>query len=162
MTMASISRLGLLALLSSLSLLAQSKPDFSGDYVLNKEKSKLQVRQFAELEKATVKIVHKGDSFAFNRVFTSKGKEDPLSYRLTIGDKELASEEDGMKQFSRLYWDADTLVFVTRMLAPRGEATNTVRYTLEDNGRVLRALETFRGPRLSYENVWLFEKSSNR
>jgi hypothetical protein len=158
MTGASIAGLGTLFLLSSLALPAQPKPDLSGDYVLNKERSRLQVRQFAQLEKATLKIVHKGGSFEFQRVFTAQGKELPHSYRLTIGDQEVAGEEDGLKQFSRLYWDSGTLVFQTRTLAPRGEATNTVRYTLEENGRVLRALELFRGPRLSYDNLWLFER----
>jgi len=148
----------LATLFSSLNLLAQAKPDFSGDYVLNKAKCQFQVQQAADLESGTVSIVQKGDSFKFSRVFTVKGKDDPLSYQLTIGDKEVAAERDGMKEFSRIYWENNALLYEVRMLAPQGEATNVVRYTLEEGGRVLRADETFHGPRLSYKNVWVFER----
>jgi hypothetical protein len=33
-----------------------------------------------------------------------------------------------------------------------------VRYALLEGGRVLRAEERFRGPRLSYDNLWVFDK----
>jgi hypothetical protein len=150
--------LALATLLSALDLLAQARPDFSGDYVLNREKSQLQVRQAAELERGVVGIAQKGSSFKFARVFTARGKDDPFSYQLMIGDKEVAGEEDGMKTFSRIYWDNDALVYETRMLAPRGEATNVVRYTLEEGGNVLHADETFHGPWLSYRNLWVFDR----
>ena len=38
-------------------------------------------------------------------------------------------------------------------------ATNKVVYHLSDDGRKLTATESFRGPRLKYDNVWVFDKS---
>lgn len=59
---------------------------------------------------------------------------------------------------SRLYWEGDILVFVTRIVAPQGEATNIVHYSLREGGRVIEAAEKFRGPKLSYDNLWVFDK----
>ncbi len=148
----------LVAVLLSASAVAQIKPNFSGDYVLNKEKSQLVQQQAANLEKATLTIQHQGNSFKFNRVFTVKGKEEPFSYQLVIDGSEVQSDQGAIRNFSRILWESNTLVYQVRMVAPQGEATNVVRYTLEQDGRVLRAEEVFRGPRLSYRNVWIFER----
>jgi hypothetical protein len=47
---------------------------------------------------------------------------------------------------------------VTRLVAPQGDAINVVHYRLAANGRELRAEEQFRGPKVSYDNVWVLDK----
>jgi hypothetical protein len=146
----------------SLSLLAlaaraQDKPNFSGVWVLNKAKSTL-VKQLGDLEKGVISIEHHDSVFRFSRTFTIGGKDDNISYELTTDGKEVVGEGGNQKRYSRLYWDGDALVFVTRMVAPQSEAINVVHYRLLEDGRELRADEQFRGPKLSYDNVWVLEK----
>ena len=50
------------------------------------------------------------------------------------------------------------LIFAIRILAPEGDATNTVRYGLLEGCRVLRADERFRSPWLRYDYLWVFDK----
>jgi hypothetical protein len=140
------------------SVSAGGKPDFSGEWTLNKEKSKLENKQASNLEQATLRIEHREPLFKFHRTFTLGGKEDILSYELPTDGKEATGQEGEVKTFSKLYWEGDTLVYSTRLIAPWGEATNIVHYRLLDNGRLLQAEEQFRGRRLSYDNLWVFEK----
>lgn len=137
---------------------AQSKPDFSGDWSLNKEKSKLQLQQLSSMEKATVTVEHHEPLFKFRRTFTIEGKENSLSFELKTDGKEVERDEGARHLISRLTWEGDILVFATRIVAPQGEATNIVRYSLREGGRLLQAEEKFRGPVLSYDNLWVFEK----
>ncbi|HVN33580.1 MAG TPA: hypothetical protein VMT45_16500, partial [Thermoanaerobaculaceae bacterium] len=61
-----MSRIHIVAILSlsvgALTALAQEKPDFSGDWALNKAKSTL-VKQLATIEKGTVHIEHEDPVF---------------------------------------------------------------------------------------------------
>lgn len=141
-------------------LFSQNKADFSGEWILNKERSQFQVKEFERLERGLIIIDHKEPLFRFERVFTSNGEEDRYTYELTTDGKEKTNQEGSQTLFSRLYWEGETLVFATRIIAPQGEATNTVRYGLIDEDRTLQAEEQFRGPRLKYDNIWILEKKS--
>jgi hypothetical protein len=156
-----MSRIHIVAILSlslgALVALAQEKPDFTGNWVLNKAKSTL-VKQFATIEKGTVHIEHEDPVFRFQRTFTFEGKDSSFGYELTTDGKEVVSDEGDSKLYSRLYWEGDALVFFTRIVAPAGEATNVVHYRLTGGGLELRAEEQFRGPKVSYDNVWVLDK----
>lgn len=138
---------------------SQQKPDFSGQWTFNKEKSKLGIAELANLEKGTVKIEHNDPIFKMYRTFTIDGQDDSISLDLKADGKEIETTEDSYKTYSRLSWEGDTLVFVTRYVASEGEATNTVKYRLLDNGKTLQADENFVGPKLHYNNMWVFEKN---
>ena len=142
----------------TLSAPGQQKPDFSGRWTFSKAKSKLQLESLAGLERGTVRIEHREPRFKFERTFTVSGKDSTYSYELTTDGREVATGEGGQKHFSKLYWEGNSLVFATRIVAPQGEATNVVHYRLLDGGRALQAEEQFRGPRLKYDNLWVFEK----
>jgi hypothetical protein len=150
------------AVVFSLSLLAlaaqaQDKPNFSGEWVLNKAKSTL-IMRLADIEKGVVRIEHHEPVFKFHRTFTKNGKDDSYSYELTTDGKEVVSEEGNRKLYSRLYWEDSALVFFTRIVAPRWEATNIVYYRLLDDGRELQAEEHVRGPDSSHDNLWVFDR----
>ena len=49
-------------------------------------------------------------------------------------------------------------MFRTRIVGEDGEATNLVRYRLEDDGAVLVAEERFQGPGKGYQNTWVLRK----
>lgn len=55
-------------------------------------------------------------------------------------------------------WEGDTLVFTTRIVESGGESINIVRYRLLNAGRLLQAQERFRGPQLSYDNLWVLAR----
>jgi len=136
---------------------AQQNIDFSGNWILSKERSKFQLKFFEKLEKAVVYIEHDEPLFRFTRVFTSEGQDNSLTYELTTDGKEKITQEGNQKYISQLYWEGETLIFFTRIESPQCEATNTVRYRLLNNGRTFQAEESFRGPRLKYDNLWVFE-----
>ncbi len=141
----------------SLVLVAHQKPDFTGDYVLNKQRSTL-ASDFARLERATVHIEHRDPVFVMHRVFTEGGKDDVLDVQVRTDGQETVTKSGTRTEYSRGYWEGDTLAFVTRIVIPTGEATNVVHYRLIDGGRTLQAEERFRAPRMQHDNVWIFEK----
>jgi len=96
--------------------------------------------------------------FSVHREFTQAGKPEPLDFALKTDGREVEGNEDGMPTRSSLRWDGDSLVYLTIYKTPRGEARNTVIYRLLDGGKIFRAEESFHGPRLSYDNVWVFAK----
>ena len=79
---------------------------------------------------------------------------------MDAGGKAIESRAGEQRSLMRLTWEGDTLVFTTHLYAAGGESTNIVCYTLEPDGQVLQARESFRGPELSYENFWFFERVS--
>jgi hypothetical protein len=133
------------------------KPNLSGDWVLNLEKSKLQTQM--KLDSATFTIDHKEPDFHFSRVFVVGGKEDVFSYSLTTDGKEKVEEQPDRTLYNRLYWDGDVLVFDVRIVLKNGrEATNVVRYSLRDGGRTFVAEEKFRGAVVKYDNLWVADR----
>ena len=54
--------------------------------------------------------------------------------------------------------NAPAVVYLTSYVAPRDEARNTVRFELLDGGKALQAEESCRGPRLTYDDLWIFTK----
>ncbi len=135
-----------------------AKPDFSGEWRLDKARSTFGIAQAAAVESAVVRIAHHEPHFSFSRTFFVGGREDTLSWALTTDGAAVTGREGAQSVTSRLDWDADTLVYATRTVTSRGIAGDTVRYALLDGGRTLRAAERFRAPRLSYDNLWIFEK----
>ncbi len=150
--------LAALLLCLAASAAAQAKPDFSGEWVLDKAQSRLHPQMAAGLERGTVQIAHREPLFRFHRTFVEGGQEDTLTWELKTDGQDVKRTDGQQSRTQRLSWAGDTLVFLTRIVAPRGEATNLVRYTLEDSGRRLRAEESFRSPRITYDNVWVFVK----
>jgi hypothetical protein len=135
-------------------LTAGVKPDFSGTWTLNLEKSRLQA-DFG-IRSGTFTIDHQDPLFHFSRVFVADDREDGVSYELTTDGTEKVVKGPGRTTTSRLYWDGDVLVLDERtVLADGRAATNVVRYGLRDGGRTLVAAEKFRGPLRKHDNLWI-------
>jgi hypothetical protein len=132
----------------------REKPDLTGTWVLNLEKSRLQIE--TKIERGAFTIEHREPEFRFSRVFVVGGKEDAVSYALTTDGKEKVEQGSGRTATSRLYWDGDVLVLDERIVLKDGrEATNVVHYSLQDGGKTLVAEEKFRGPIRKYDNHWV-------
>ncbi|MBN1273208.1 MAG: hypothetical protein JXB26_13155 [Candidatus Aminicenantes bacterium] len=136
-------------------LSGREKPDFSGKWILNKQKSKLNIKR---IESGVISLDHQEPNFHFHRLFIIAGNEYSYLYDLTTDGREKITEEDGETLHSRLYWEEDSLILDVHIISKRGEATNKVKYTLTDEGKTLVAEEQFRGPRLSYDNLWVLDK----
>lgn len=149
---------GLLCMAVMASQTAQ-KPDFSGTWVLSLDKSRLQIED--KIESGTFTIKHKEPDFRFSRVFLVGGKDDTVSYALTTDGREKIVKEPGRTTTSRLCWDGDVLVLDERIVLGDGrEATNVVRYSLQDGGRTLVAEEKFRGPIHKHDNLWVADRKT--
>jgi hypothetical protein len=136
-----------------------ARPDFSGRWLLDIEHSRVNPAISKGLTKGEVRIYHKDPSFSFWREFTKAGLSEVVEYTLNSGGEEIKGTEGGMPTISSLSWSGDELIYLTIYQTSRGEARNIVKYSLHDRGKTLRAEEVFRGPRISYENVWIFSKA---
>jgi hypothetical protein len=136
----------------------KAHPDFTGQWTIDLTRSQL-APPFRNITAGTAYVEHRDPVFSFSRVFTIDGRETTVRWSLATDGKETAGTEGGMPIRQTLTWRGDTLVFITVFQAPRGEARNTVRYLLLDDGTTLRAEESFRGPRVTYDNLWVFTKA---
>jgi hypothetical protein len=149
----------LLAVAVLLTASAPDKPDFSGVWVVNAEKSRL--ADWAKFDSTTITIEHKEPLFRFHRVSEKGGETDEAGYELTTDGVEKVTKEGRMTDISRLSWEGEALVFSARLILPDGrEATDVVRYTLRDGGKTFVAEEKFRGPVVKYDNLWVAERTN--
>ncbi len=133
------------------------KPDFSGVWIVNPEKSKL--ADWAQFDSTTITIEHKEPSFRFHRLSFKAGKKDETRWELTTDGVERVEKDAGRARYSRLKWDGDALVFHERVVLADGrEASDTVRYTLTNGGKTFVAEESFRGPILKYDDLWVADR----
>lgn len=136
---------------------APPKPDFSGVWVVNPQKS--QLAAWARFDSTTITIDHKEPKFRFHRLSVKAGKGDETTYELTTDGAEKVEKDGGRTSRSRLFWDGDTLVFEDTISLPDGrQATDVVRYTLKEGGKSFVAEEKFRGPVVKYDNLWVADK----
>jgi hypothetical protein len=131
----------------------QQLPNFSGDWVLNLSKSKLQADWTSGLTNGIFKIVHNEPNFSFWRSFTIKGKDKVAAYEIPTNGQEQKGKH---KTIWSLSWKQDTLVLVVR----RHEMTiDSVRYSLSTDKMKFFADERVDIPK-SYHNHWVFDKKS--
>jgi molybdate transport system substrate-binding protein len=136
----------------------QDKPDFSGEWTLNRTESAL-TGGADTVESATWRIEHHDPQFRHQATLTFRGGR-PLSYEYSIraDGNEVVNTDRGRRVAATLRWEGTALVFVTRTSAAAGESTVTFRYELVDGGRRLRATESVRGTDHDQDNVWIFDR----
>jgi hypothetical protein len=129
--------------------------DFSGVWKFNPEKSRLQIPAPSA---STFVVDHKEPRFHLTRTHVYDGKPDTWSIDLTTDGKEVIQQEGDQTLHVRLYWEGNQLIFDSKIILKDREATNIVRYQLSEDGKTFTATESFRGPRLTYDNVWVFDR----
>jgi hypothetical protein len=133
---------------------SQEKPYFSGDWILNLDKSKLQAYWTAGLTYGNFKISHNEPKFSLWRTFTIKGKDKIMAYDIQINGQEQKGKH---KTIWTLSWEQDTLVFVVK----RHEMTiDSVRYSISPGRTEFIANERVDTPKLKYYNHWVFDKKT--
>jgi len=137
---------------------AQAKPDFSGEWVLNRQASTLPP-PVSNVESGVVRIEHREPEFRFHRTYVIAGTSRDADFSIhTDGAEETQTGPSGLSTRLTLRWDGSALVLAMRIAGPDFMATNDVRYELLDGGRRLRATEVGRSPQQNHDAVWLYDR----
>ena len=138
-------------------VIAQQKPDFSGEWILNREASTLSPGADA-MQSASLRIEHREPTFRYNAEFASPS--GPIRYQIDMqtDGREVKANQQGVDSTSTLRWEENVLVFSGRIHRPDGDLTVTFRYELIADGRRLRAVEQLRGRGRDQDNVWIFDR----
>lgn len=145
-----------LLLLWSVSALAQEaqRLDFSGTWMLDKGRSRLQI---PAPDNAVFYVEHSPYWFRITRALVKDGEADMLKARAAIDGDELVENWGDGKIFHRCRWEGDTLVLETRNRR-RGQKSLTVaRLSLSPDGKTLTIEESFSGSGKKRENTWVLQ-----
>ncbi len=133
----------------------QLRPNFSGDYALDRDASKLEGGA-ASARGARLRIDHHEPMIRIDAKFEFFDKTFAWSMHRAVDGREVADHSDPLSR-SSLRWDDDALLFTVR--GDRANAaTTTWRYELADGGSRLRAVEQIRGGGRDQDNIWVFER----
>ena len=137
--------------------LAQQKPDFTGEWQLNRQACTLSPAASA-IQSGSVRIEHRDPAFRYQATLMSETGKVQYEFELPSDGKEVSGSQGGTTAVSSLHWEADALLLTSRMQLPNGELRITFRYELVDGGRRLRAVEQLRGGGRDQDNVWIFDR----
>ena len=135
---------------------ATDKPDFSGEWTLNRQASVLSPVVAPAGPSGAIRIEHDEPRFKCHMTIVFDGKPVESRYELLSDGREVAATHEGRQIVSRLQWDGDALVATWRI----ADVTISFRYALEDGGRRLRATENLRGGGRDQDSVWVFDRPS--
>ena len=140
---------------------AQGKPDFSREWILNRQASTVSVLAKA-VQSGVVRIEHRDPTFRYQAAFMSASGPLqygplPYEYELRSDGREVGFIQQGLTTVSSLRWEGEALVATWRIQRVDGELRISSRYELIDAGRRLRAVEQVRGGLQDQDNIWVFD-----
>jgi hypothetical protein len=141
-----------------MAVMAQRKPDFSGEWKLNVQASTLSPNVAPVAQSGVLRIEHHEPKFATHQTIVLDGKPFESTFDLLSDGHEVVTDAGGRRIASTLRWDGDALVVTWRIQGPGVEMTISFRYELQDGGHRLRSAEQLRGTDHDQDNVWVFEK----
>ena len=136
---------------------AQAKPDFSGEWILNRQACTLSPGADA-IRSAIVHIEHKDPAFKYKAEFSSDTGSRKVEYEMLTDGNEIRSTHDGTTTVSRLHWEYEALISSWLVQFSNGEMNISFQHELLDGGRRLRAVEKLRGNERHQDNIWVFER----
>ena len=136
---------------------AEAKPDFSGEWTLNRQASTLSAGASA-VRSGVLRIEHREPTFRCRLTVVGDGKPVEAAYELSSDGREVTGSQQGRSTVSSLRWDGDALVFTAGISGPNVEMTISFRYELLEGGQQLRAVERIRGGGRDQDNIWVFER----
>jgi hypothetical protein len=149
---------GILPGLAALGL-AQEKPDFSGEWILDRQASTLSPLASA-YQSGVARIEHRDPLFRYSATLVSESGPLKYAFELRSDGREVGSAQQGMTSVSSLRWEGEALV-MTSVIQRAGDAELRIsfRYELIDDGRRLRAVERVRGGLRDQDNIWMFARN---
>jgi hypothetical protein len=144
----------------------QSKPDFSGEWILNRQASTVSPLSKA-VQSGVVRIEHRDPTFKYSAAFIGESGPLPYSplhseYELRSDGREVGVTYQGLTTLSSLRWEGEALVASWRIQRPDGELRISFRFELFDGYKRLRATERARGGLLDQDNIWVFDRAIPR
>ena len=141
---------------------AQEKPNFSGEWILNRQASTVSVLANA-VQSGVVRIEHRDPTFRYKAALVSDSGPLqygpwPYEYELRSDGREVGFIQQGTTTVSSLRWQGEALVATWRIQRVDGELRVSSRYELIDTGRRLRAVEQVRGGLQDQDNIWMFDR----
>jgi len=131
------------------------KPDFSGDYVLNREASSLSALVAPSVQTASLRIKHDEPKFSCEGKFSFlNGETFQWAFELSTDGSEVKQTEPVAPAGTDIQWDGDSLVCTSRNEA----MTITFRYEFDAEGH-LRLAEQLRGTDHDQDNLWIFDRA---
>jgi hypothetical protein len=130
------------------------KPDFSGEWVLDRQASDLTAGASA-MEAGVLRINHRDPKCGFQIRMSAGGESIEREWESSISD-EIPVVDSGF--YSRLFWEGDALVFECGAKGADETWSMLWRYQLLDSGQRLRAMEQMRGRSGDFDNTWIFQK----
>lgn len=125
-------------------------PDYSGTWVLNLEKSKLEDKP-EELTSSIFVINQNGENFSLKRYHIYGDKKKKIGFKMVADGK---TRRVKILFKGRLEWVGNTLVATLY----RKGFSNVVRYKFGDDENEFIADEVFKGIPKDYQNHWVFDK----
>ena len=147
-----LSALGLALLLAAP---AEPRPNFTGSWELDLQRSKLEVP--APLA-TTLTIRQKDDDFHLLATHVYQDRSRTVTFHLSIDGKEQLIEEDGLIQHLTLSWQGLTLVLQAYWMEGDIKSTDVARYTLSRDGKSLAIRETENIRGREFRNTWVFRR----
>jgi hypothetical protein len=132
------------------------KPDFSGTWIFNPAKSKL---ESTAPTKSVFVIEHEDPIFKLTRTHTRGEKSNTLSFEVTTDGEEHYEKQGEYEAWTRMYWLGEELVLDMRMAYRGDEGTNVVHYRLADGGKTFIAAEWYHMPSKHHHNYWVFDRA---
>jgi hypothetical protein len=129
------------------------KPDFSGEWVLDRQASRLTGGASA-IEAGVLRIDHRNRKCGFQISMSAGGECIERAWESSLSD-EIEVVDNGF--YSRLFWEGDALVFECGSTDSDAVWSMLWRYELLESGQRLQALEQMRG-RGDFDNNWIFQK----
>jgi hypothetical protein len=130
------------------------KPDFSGEWVLDRQSSSLTGGASA-MESGVIRINHRDPKCAFQISMSAGGQAVERAWECSVDDP---TSPAGAGFYSHLFWEGDSLAFECGSTGSDDAWSMIWRYELLDSGQRLRAVEQMRGHIGDFDNTWIFEK----
>ena len=129
------------------------KPNFSGEWVLNRQRSSLSGGASA-IESGVMWIDHREPKCGFRMNMSAGGQSVEHAWESVSDGIEIAGKEGR----GCLFWQGDALVFNCSSQNADESWTMSWRYEVLEDGRLLRAVEQLRGAGRDQDNIWIFER----
>jgi hypothetical protein len=147
----------LLMLTASVAAGGEPKPDFSGTWIFNPAKSRLEMDPPTKMIWV---IEHRDPKITTTSTRTWKGGVDDSrpGTGTTIDGKEHYKKDGEFESWSRHYWMEEELVWELKEVGGGKEGTIVVHYRLTNGGKTYVAAEWIHHPDQLHHNLWVFDR----
>ena len=133
------------------------KPDFSGEWILDRQASHLTGGASA-IKTGVLRIDHRDPKCGFQISMSAGGASVERAWESSVSDE---IPVDAVGLYNRLFWEGDALVSEFGSKGADETWIMSWRYELLESGQRLRAVEQMRGRGVDFDNTWIFEKRIN-